>query len=477
MSFWKTLSEIVRTLLIMSATGSIIALLLFVLKLAIKNHLPKNAQYYLWVLALIAFLVPFSVFVSLPFATPMTPVQTIIETNVKSTVEWQNQVAMELYGVPYAQLDDLEQVNVSYREFKARNIGNYNFLLNYILILGAEYLLKELVQYNIYLFKLKRRRLPARKSELNLLPERGSRLFRNPLATTPMLVGLFRPAIYLPDREYSEKQLQNIMLHELTHWRRHDIVIKWIAAITVCMHWFNPLAYFARREIDRACELSCDEAVINNLNNEDKQSYGDTLIEMASDVKSSRIIVSTTMCEEKKALKERLSAIMKSKKLNKATVIISCALLVVVLCGIVLLGASTYQKNIIDAKQAELLSAMRENVVPNGLGLEITAAALDDAEFLLVNTTESIVEYGYANRVERYVDGAWEAAISETKAIYPENPKPLQVGQRMYGMTAWVRDNTELAPGTYRYLMLVNVREGDLPAYPVVLEAPFEITE
>lgn len=59
MSFGETLSKIVQTILIMSATGSIIALLLFALKPIVKNHLPKNTQYYLWVLVLVAFLVPF----------------------------------------------------------------------------------------------------------------------------------------------------------------------------------------------------------------------------------------------------------------------------------------------------------------------------------------------------------------------------------------------------------------------------------
>lgn len=342
MSFWETLSGIVRVLLIMSVTGSVITLLLFALKPIVKNHLPKSAQYYIWALVLSAFLIPFSVFVSLPFTTPATPVQSIIEANVKSAVEWQNQIAMELYGVPYAQLDDAEQVNVSYREFDARNIVNYNFLLSNILILGVVYLLKEIVLYNIYLFKLKQRRLPPRDGERKRLPDRGPRLFRSPLVATPVLIGLFRPVIYLPDRDYSEHQLQNIMLHELTHWKRHDVFIKWMAAVAVCMHWFNPLAYLARREIDRACELSCDEAVIDNFDNEEKQRYGDTLIEMAAEMKESRFMVSTTMCEEKKTLKERLKAIMLSKKPSNRTLVLSFALLFLAIYGIVFLGASTH---------------------------------------------------------------------------------------------------------------------------------------
>ncbi len=61
-----------------------------------------------------------------------------------------------------------------------------------------------------------------------------------------------------------------------------------------------------RREIDRACELSCDEVVIKLLNNNGKQGYSDTQIAMEADIKTPKTIVPTTMCEEKKALKERL---------------------------------------------------------------------------------------------------------------------------------------------------------------------------
>jgi hypothetical protein len=377
-------------------------------------------------------------------------------------------------------LDAQEQIDISFRKIGLMN-GHFNdYVLFALITMGGVSFLMDMVQYAVYTAKLRRKRLDAKSNEVALLHNlcknrKCPRLYRSSLAATPMLLGVFRPVIYMSDREYSEQQIQNIMLHELKHLRRHDVVIKWIAALAVYIHWFNPMVYLARREIDRACELACDEAVINSLDTEGKQSYGDTLIDMAYDAKSRRIIVSTTMCEEKKTLKERLRAIMKSKRYTKKAIASSCALLAIALCGTVLLGASANQ-NAKGATQDELLSVMYENVPPEGLTLEVTDAARGDAEFLLTNMTESIVEYGYANRVERYVDGAWEAAISKTIAIFPENPIPLQAGERMYGMTAWVRDDTELTPGTYRYLLLVHVREGDLPAYPVVLEASFEIT-
>jgi beta-lactamase regulating signal transducer with metallopeptidase domain len=48
------MAEIIRTILVMSVSGSIIALLLFALKLFIKNRLPKSVQYYLWLIVIAA---------------------------------------------------------------------------------------------------------------------------------------------------------------------------------------------------------------------------------------------------------------------------------------------------------------------------------------------------------------------------------------------------------------------------------------
>jgi beta-lactamase regulating signal transducer with metallopeptidase domain len=302
----------------------------------IKNRLPKSVQYYLWLFVLIALLVPFSTFVSVPISTPMAPVQKILSTNVKSTAERHEELAQAKYNTPYEELDELKQIDISYREIGLVN-GDFNdALLRLVTMVGIIVFLIEIVQYFIFIFKLRRRRLPAKDNEVVLLGalcegRRHPRLYRNPLAPTPMLIGIFLPVIYLPDMEYSDVQFKNILLHELTHFRRHDVVVKWLAALTVCLHWFNPIAYLARREIDRACELACDEAVIKNLDNDGKQAYGDTLIAVVADKRLPKTVLSTTMCEEKRALKERLGSIMKHKGFHVRAIAFSCILVAGVL--------------------------------------------------------------------------------------------------------------------------------------------------
>jgi len=46
-----------------------------------------------------------------------------------------------------------------------------------------------------------------------------------------MLIGLFRPRIILPDREYTDTQLRAVLQHELTHLQRTDILVQWISLL------------------------------------------------------------------------------------------------------------------------------------------------------------------------------------------------------------------------------------------------------
>ena len=105
---------------------------------------------------------------------------------------------------------------------------------------------------------------------------------------SPMLAGILKPCILLPEIDLMPSELYDIFRHELIHYRRKDILYKWMIQLAVSIHWFNPLVYFMRRECDHACELSCDERA-----------------------------VSMPLCENTHMLKERLEAVMKTRKTTR----------------------------------------------------------------------------------------------------------------------------------------------------------------
>lgn len=163
--------------------------------------------------------------------------------------------------------------------------------------------------------------------------KRKIQIYRNPLVRAPMLLGMLRPAIVLPDGLTDYSELYYIFRHEMTHYRRMDFLYKWFTEITVCIHWFNPIVYFVRRQVNRECELSCDESVISRLKEEERRSYGNTLLNAVTRNSSSNNgMISLSLNEDGRLIKERLDAIMKYHRKSKA-IVFTAAVCTIFLCG------------------------------------------------------------------------------------------------------------------------------------------------
>lgn len=146
----------------------------------------------------------------------------------------------------------------------------------------------------------------------------------------PMALGLLRPTVFLPEGVEDRGRLEDILRHELTHLRRHDLLYKWCAAVVTSLHWFNPLMPVFRREMARRCELSCDEAAAGALSDPERRRYGETLLSLAAEPPKGLVV--TTLCEEKRHLKERLVDLVNGTKRGPAA-------LALTLCVALLLGS------------------------------------------------------------------------------------------------------------------------------------------
>ena len=216
--------------------------------------------------------------------------------------------------------------------------------LGMILVLGYN-----IICYASFILRLNKHNISASWHEIellnNLLERKSSlRLYKNSMVEIPILIGFFHPAVILPDRKYEDIKLQNILTHEITHMKRHDIFVKWLLIFAGAIHWFNPLIYFVRREMNKACELACDEAVIKRFDVTEMQQYGDTLIAVAAD-SIRKVPLLITMFEDKKTLKERLEAIMRHEKYSKRTVIAASIVLVAFVCTLLGLSSLRYIEN------------------------------------------------------------------------------------------------------------------------------------
>jgi TonB family protein len=83
-------------------------------------------------------------------------------------------------------------------------------------------------------------------------------------APMPLTWGILRPVVVLPDdaERWPEARLRTVLLHELVHVRRLDLLAQAVAQAACCLYWFHPLAWVALRQLRKERERACDDAVL-----------------------------------------------------------------------------------------------------------------------------------------------------------------------------------------------------------------------
>lgn len=125
---------------------------------------------------------------------------------------------------------------------------------------------------------------------------------------SPIITGIFRPTLYIPESDLTPNEQSLILEHELVHYRRGDIVCKWLIMAAKCIHWFNPIVYVLARYIERECEASCDFKATRSMSDADKKQYMHTLVDMI-ERETTSLSFGTQMSAEKSGLKLRIRAV------------------------------------------------------------------------------------------------------------------------------------------------------------------------
>ena len=94
------------------------------------------------------------------------------------------------------------------------------------------------------------------------------RLYRNDRITSPMLAGIFRCRVVLPDIAYDRKHLSVIFHHELMHYKSHDPFVRLCGMCVTAVHHINPLTGNLMALLDEWSEIYCDARAIAAISDE-----------------------------------------------------------------------------------------------------------------------------------------------------------------------------------------------------------------
>ena len=320
------LGEIFKALFIPSLAGSALAAVIAFTKPITKKIFGYSWHYYIWLCVLFVMLMPVRFNVKAPI-TPSISTQTV-QTEQAVTDE-KPQTAENIVQADTAQKPQvLQKATVIWD----RIMYNRMNILAYLWLVGmAVLLLIYSICYIRLIHKMHKNSAVVFCPELTKFTDKKVtvRVWEN--TSTPFMIGILKPTLVLPDGELMEEQLDNIIRHEMTHFKRHDILYKWFAELVKCVHWFNPIVWYVSKQINTECEISCDMAVTKNMSGAEEMSYINTILSLLPKDKSNRLSLTTQMASSKKVLKRRFTMIKNKKTTSKFMSVLSAVIAVIML--------------------------------------------------------------------------------------------------------------------------------------------------
>ena len=324
------------SLLQMSFLGTVIILLIVVLRAVLINRLPKKTFLILWWIALIRLLVPFSI----KSVTSIYSLLQSIYSDINPVRTAQTTTFLPIHGNMPEIANGLSEAMVQRTE--SISILSVIWLAGLLLCFGF-FAVSYIKCYREFRFSL-----PVENDILEAWKEkhplkRSLSIRQTETIAAPLSYGVIRPVILMPKNTEWKNiyQLRYVLEHEYVHIRRLDMLTKLIMIAAVCIHWFNPLVWVMYILFNRDLELSCDETVVRRFGMDIKSVYATALISMEE--KKSGL---TPLCNSfsKNAIEERIRAIMKIKKTSKFAVIISAVLVICVTGGFATSASSLEKK-------------------------------------------------------------------------------------------------------------------------------------
>ncbi|MDE7231397.1 MAG: M56 family metallopeptidase [Oscillospiraceae bacterium] len=309
------------SILEMTLTGGVMALVITVLRAILLNKLSKRMFVLLWEIAMLRLVLP----ISIPAVTSVYSLFSLLSNSVATAQTVPGTTATNLPMIPNAIIAGNLQSGVSMPICAIVWLAGMAITLA---VFAAGYI----IVYRRYRCAVivKGGYVEEWLSEQKI--RRNVRIRCSEQAVSPLTYGILRPTILLPESLENEQseQLTYILMHEMTHIRRFDMLRKIAAAAVLCLHWFNPVVWLLFLLYNRDIELACDEAVVRKMKGDCRSSYAMALIGMEEKRRGFSSLYSNF---SKNAIEERIVAIMKTKKIGVVPTIVALALMVIVTCG------------------------------------------------------------------------------------------------------------------------------------------------
>ncbi|RII32979.1 peptidase M56 [Clostridium chromiireducens] len=327
--------NIFEIIILSSLVGSIIALMILIIKRIFRDKLNPTFHYYIWLILLIKLIIPFGPENSLNFSN-------IYQNSYIQNSTNENSQTVQIGSVKQPQDTDLENLNPTnsfnnsdnnklnphiYIPFKKQihieKLFFFLWILGVVLLIwifiSAHKKFKQIVGASIK--DVDNTHKEILYNCMNIMNIKTVvELLYCPKINSPSLCGLIKPKILIPINiveNIDAEDFKYIIMHELTHLKKKDLLINWIITLLSIIYWFNPIVLYCLNKMRKDCEFSCDNHVISYLKEGENIQYGNVLIKVLELCGcSNRLIYTTSLVMNNSEIKRRIFMISRYKKIN-----------------------------------------------------------------------------------------------------------------------------------------------------------------
>ncbi|MDF2674351.1 MAG: antirepressor regulating drug resistance protein [Clostridiales bacterium] len=380
------LKDLFLNVLNMSITASYVILFVLLARLFLKK-VPKIFSYSLWAVVLFRLVCPFSFssvfsFFSLLKRSGMEfiPGDFSLFTNPQGNGG--------TYVIPKQSTSSLTDVNqiISGNPIAITNLKEKAlFIISLIWALG----LLSLIIYSIVSYVLLKRKI-------NTAMPLDSKVYECENITSPFVLGIIKPMIYLP-MALQENQRDYIIKHEEIHIKRLDYLVKPFAFLVLCIHWLNPLVWISFLLMNKDMEMSCDEHVLKEMGMDIKKAYSSSLLSLAVDRK---IIGASPLAFGESNTKSRIKNVLNYRKPAFWVVVLGVLVICIISVGLMANPRKDTAEFVgvkIEEKKPEIsseIAAIVEDSLTSIMSSPLESSNPEDYIKANQNAYENIIKYG-----------------------------------------------------------------------------------
>lgn len=443
------MDKLFLTILNMSLTGAFVIAAICLVRIPLKKA-PKIISYCLWAIAGFRLVFPFSIesiFSLIPFKARTIPLDITMQLipRIDSGVTIVDNIISGSLPAPTlgASVNPLQIWTA---------IGAYVWLIGAVIMM-----IYGVVSYVL----LKHKMRTAVRIEENI--------YEADNIQSPFVLGIIAPKIYIPlSLAISERGY--IILHERTHIRRKDYIIKFAAYFILCLHWFNPLAWVAFLLMGVDMEMSCDERVLKELGGDTKKDYSRLLLSMATD---RRIISGSPLAFGEGGIKERIKNILNFKKTSRVVIAAAVVLVVVLSVGFAVnkvnsIGRNDNSSNEIPTVYANLDNSTQVELVRFGYSWNFGELSKSEQQ---IEVVDALAPFQY----EEYSPENTITVVDQAPLNLSTDRERLVKGYvEALSYTIWKSDGTVYDDGHRELYSSLSRRIGTDNDGNIILSAPFE---